>query len=157
MPMDIKYKTEIEITLVPTYHSTPPEIKYGIDECNHYCILTEPTVIKLQENLFAGKHCFIIDFFNKTNDDCIPDLNLDKTITIKDVKIGSIQTDKFKWISEYTPRYPEPWYSEQLIKPAPTQFGATVLGFNGEWKINFSSPVYTWIHQIENLGWIWPV
>lgn len=153
--MDTKYKTEIEITLVPTYYTTPPEIKYGIDECDYHCVLVEPITIKLQKQLPQGQHFLIIDFFNKTNHDCIPELNVDKFITIQDVKIGGINSQRFKWISEYTPRYPEPWYSEQITKPNPIQTGATVLGFNGIWKLNFSSPVYTWIHSIENMGWVW--
>ena len=28
---------------------------------------------------------------------------------------------------------------------------------NGEWRLDFNSPIFPWIHKIENLGWVWPI
>jgi hypothetical protein len=29
------------------------------------------------------------------------------------------------------------------------------MGWNGRWELNFRVPIFTWIHQLENLGWIY--
>ena len=155
--MDTMFKVNIEVTIHPTFHDSYPEIKYGIDNLSNHCVLEEKTTIQVEEFLPEGKYDFLINFYNKTDTDCIPEKNLDKFITISNVKIGNLSIPRFLWIAEYVPCYPEPWYSEQIEKPPETQVGATVLGFNGQWKLSFESPIYSWIHTIENLGWIWPV
>lgn len=151
------FKVNIQVTINPTFHDSYPEIKYGINELANHCVLKENTVIEIETFLPQGKFYFLIDFFNKTDSDCIPEKNLDKFITITNVKIGNLQLPRFMWTAEYEPRYPEPWYSEQKLKPPKIQTGATIMGFNGTWKLPFESPIYPWIHKIENMGWIWPI
>ena len=38
---------------------------------------------------------------------------------------------------------------DKFIKPN------TYMGWNGQWKLTYSAPIFTWIHKIENLGWIY--
>lgn len=35
------------------------------------------------------------------------------------------------------------------------QTNATYLGWNGLWVLEFELPIFTWIHKLENLGWIY--
>ena len=31
----------------------------------------------------------------------------------------------------------------------------TYLGWNGRWVLEFETPVFTWIHRLEDLGWLY--
>jgi hypothetical protein len=62
--------------------------------------------------------------------------------------------DRFKWAGVYFPVYPEPWASTQIDLPK-FHKSATYLGWNGQWELEFSVPIFTWIHKLENLGWIY--
>jgi hypothetical protein len=98
----------------------------------------------------------IIDFVNKTDSDCVPHLGLDKYITIGAIRINGIHLPRFNWLATYEPVFPEPWYSQQNPRPNPVQAGETHLGWNGRWQLKFDAPVFSWIHQLENMGWVWP-
>ena len=65
-----------------------------------------------------------------------------------------IQDPKFAWAGIYRPEYPEPWASEQT-NLATELSSHTYLGWNGTWRLTFGVPVFTWIHQVQNLGWIY--
>ena len=75
-------------------------------------------------------------------------------VEIESVTVEGITVDRFKWAGIYTPNYPEPWASTQT-NLQPTLQSATYLGWNGRWELPFSVPIFTWIHQTENLGWIY--
>ena len=52
----------------------------------------------------------------------------------------------------YTPKYPEPWATQQAesgkeLREAFTN--VTQMGHNGEWKFTFTTPFYMWL--LENL------
>ena len=149
------YLTKIEIELVPTYHASAPHIAYGIDSISDAMTLTQPTVLTFQQELSAGPHELIIDFTNKQDSDCIPELGLDKYISVGAIKFHNIHLPRFNWLATYEPVFPEPWYSEQNPPPNPIQQGETHLGWNGRWRLAFVAPVFSWIHQLENMGWIW--
>lgn len=103
-----------------------------------------------------GEHELNIDFLNKKNTDTIG--QNDKALKIDKIILNGITSDKFVWEGVYEPIYPQPWANEQkilgkkldkFIKPA------TYLGWNGRWKLIYSVPLFSWIHKIENLGWIY--
>lgn len=155
--MDTKtFNTQIEIDLKPTYHSSVPEIAYGIDHARDHLSLSRPTTLRFDQMLTKSQHVLIIDYLNKTDADCIPHLGLDKYITIGAITINGISLPRFNWLATYEPVFPEPWYSQQNPRPNPVQTGETHLGWNGRWQLKFDAPVFTWIHQIENMGWVWP-
>jgi hypothetical protein len=100
-------------------------------------------------DLIRGNNKFEINFMNKTDD--IPDM----AVEILEVGIENIVVDRFKWASKYYPVYPEPWASQQVDSLPEFQSSATYMGWNGRWELNFEVPIFTWIHQLENLGWIY--
>jgi hypothetical protein len=91
----------------------------------------------------------IVEHYNKDAADA------DTAVEIVSVSFFGIQDPKFAWAGIYTPVYPEPWASEQLTPPSSTITPQTYLGWNGTWKLDFSVPVFTWIHRVQNLGWLY--
>lgn len=127
-----------------------PIITYGIDNTIiNQIILDEATVINVDTDLSNGSHIFFIEFKNKTND--TPDM----AVEIESVTFEGFTLDRFKWSNRYYPDYPEPWASQQTEPLPEYQKSATYLGWNGSWKLEFDMPVFTWIHKLENLGWIY--
>lgn len=145
--MAISYNTLIEIELEPEGHY--PFISYGIDQFDAQLILKETTTLKFDLDLSCGSHKFMLNFSNKTNS--TPEL----AVKINKVTIEGICVDRFKWAGKYYPNYPEPWASEQKHELPDCIDSATYLGWNGIWELDFTVPIFTWIHKIEHLGWIY--
>jgi len=78
-------------------------------------------------------------------------LDSDPTTAVEIVSVSffSITNPQFVWAGVYTPDYPS-----HLTGPKELP-GQTYLGWNGVWKLEFSVPVFTWIHQKLNLGWLY--
>ena len=142
------YNTDFSINLRP--HGVP-YITYGIDNnvASTGLEITVPITLKFNLDLDAGPHKLFIDFYNKTND--TPECALE----IESVEFEGMTLDRFKWSSRYYPQYPEPWASEQTEPLPKFHESATYLGWNGRWEHNFETPIFTWIHRLENLGWIY--
>jgi hypothetical protein len=146
----MKYNTEFSIQLKP-HGIVKPIISYGIknhDEFN-LTILEQPTSLKFNLDLETGPQTFYITFENKTND--TPDM----AVEIESVTFEGMTLERFKWNSKYYPVYPEPWASEQTEPLPKFHQSATYLGWNGRWELEFEIPIFTWIHRLENLGWIY--
>jgi hypothetical protein len=104
-----------------------------------------------------------IDFEFESTGSCELTIELiDKTaqeaVVIESISFFDIEDPKFVWAGVYTPEYPEPWATEQrdqgvVLKPHLCPH--TYLGWNGKWTLTFDLPVFTWIHRVQNLGWIY--
>lgn len=151
------FETTIEVDVNPIWHNDPPIILYGFNNADKQLVLTQSKTIIDTDNLNIGSHCFCIKFMNKKDSDYDAVLGLDKQIQIGTIKIDGFTIPRFNWIAEYSPEYPEPWFSQQIEPPPSVHIGATILGWNGEWKLKIESPIFPWIHKIENMGWVWPV
>ena len=136
--MDIKtYTTQIEIELTQIGN---PEFQLRLDG----------TVVNtsISTQLSPGNHCLEIEHMNKDATDS------DTALIIQSITFNSITSPNFVWAGIYTPVYPEPWASSQSNLAAElTNTG--YLGWNGVWRLEFTAPIFTWIHQVENLGWIY--
>jgi hypothetical protein len=143
------YNTEFSIHLRP-HGTVSPEIRCGVDDVDsNTLVLTKDVILKFDQDLSVGQHRFILEFANKTND--TPDM----AVEVVAVSIEGMTTDRFKWAGVYYPDYPEPWASEQTEPLLESHKSATYLGWNGQWELEFSVPIFTWIHKLENLGWIY--
>lgn len=145
--MVTSYNTLIEIELEP--EGQYPLISYGIDQIDSQLILKEITILQFDLDLSCGSHKFVLNFSNKTN--IAPEL----AVKINKVTIEGICVDRFKWAGKYYPNYPEPWASEQKQELPVCIDSATYLGWNGIWELDFTVPIFTWIHKIEHMGWIY--
>ena len=148
---------KLQTRLRPIYHTDPPEIRLGINGNLTTVNLTESTEFNFE--FTAVDSCDLsVEFLNKTNSDTILDQGLDKAVVIESVSFFGIQDPKFVWAGVYKPEYPEPWATEQqengvVLKQQLTN--QTYLAWNGKWTLTFTVPVFTWIHNVQNLGWIY--
>lgn len=148
---------KLQTRLRPIYHADPPKIRLGINGDLTTLDLTESTEFNFE--FTASDSCNLsIEFLNKSNDDTILDQGLDKAVVIESVSFFGIQDPKFVWTGVYEPDYPEPWATEQKEKGVALKqqlTNQTYLAWNGKWTLTFTVPVFTWIHNVQNLGWIY--
>jgi hypothetical protein len=81
-----------------------------------------------------------------------------EAVIVESVSFFGIKDPKFAWTGIYEPDYPEPWATEQCslgVVLKPQLCPHTYLSWNGKWRLTFSVPVFTWIHQTQDLGWIY--
>ena len=78
-------------------------------------------------------------------------LDSDPTTAVEIVSVSffDITNPRFAWAGVYTPVYPPHWTGPSELP------GQTYLGWNGEWALEFSVPVFSWMHQKLNLGWLY--
>jgi len=151
------YNTQIDLTVDSVWHRDPPEVIVRIGEdylwSGH---LRESTVFSHQIEKVRGIDRITVEMINKKDSDTVGDL--DRAVIIKSVAFNGIGSDRLLWQGKYYPCYPEPWASEQkqagrnLEESLPAH---TYLGWNGIWVLEFGVPAFTWIHQVEGLGWIY--
>ena len=139
------YSTEFSINLIPR-GSVSPHIKITVGDYYREMYLENPLLLSFSMDFDSGPQKFILEFDNKVND---------SAVEIGNVEFEGMTLDRFKWSSRYYPVYPEPWVSEQLLPLPEYQESATYLGWNGRWELYFETPIFTWIHRLENLGWIY--
>ena len=148
--MDTKFPVKIKVTLQPVFHNDPPKVRITFGNVSELYDLTEKKFF----HFFGISDTLKIEFLNKKNEDTIPNLGLDKAVIIENISFYGISHNKFIWAGKYMPNYPEPWYSEQNPKPPVILENTTYLGWNGVWELNFTRPIFTWIHKLLDLGWI---
>lgn len=142
--------TSINICLHLLAHGkTLPIISYGIDKIDTTKELENKNIITIDTQLDAGPHNLIIEFYNKTNS--TPDM----AVEIEQISFNNITLDRFKWAGKYYPTYPEPWASEQKDQLSPCLDNATYMGWNGKWILPFYTPIFSWIHGVDFLGWMY--
>jgi hypothetical protein len=139
--------TKLAITLTPKQSTTAPAVVVSIPGHKVYETLQESKRIELEFNESYG--WLQVDFSNK------PDNDQHMAVIIDKVEFFGISDPRFIWAGIYTPNYPEPWYSQQIEKPPTYHLQQNYLGWNGTWRLDFSIPVFTWMHRVQNLGWIY--
>jgi len=146
--MATTYLVKLAVTLQPVHHSTALPVRIGINKN-----LTE---IRLQKTA-------TLNFEFDARDTCqliveLLDKQDQEAVIIERVDFFGIQDPKFAWAGVYEPRYPEPWATQQIdqgMELKPKLCPHTYLGWPGKWTLTFTVPVFTWIHQTQNLGWIY--
>ena len=155
--MTTSYPIKLDIHLRSIWHDTPPEIDIGINNNTEKIILSTDQTFHY-DFVAVDSGMLTIELLNKTNADTVLDKGLDKAVVIEYVSFFGIIDPRFVWEGIYKPQYPEPWATEQKnqgIILASQITGQTHLSWNGKWSLNFTVPVFTWIHRVQNLGWIY--
>lgn len=143
--MTIEYPVEMSVTLRPV-------------KCPWVNISVDRTVQQIQ---LVNTQTFYFDFLVSSNSILTvehfgKDVNDPETaVEIVDIGFFGISDPKFAWTGVYYPDYPEPWYSQQTPRPADSLPAQTYLGWNGTYRLEFSVPVFEWMHKTLNLGWIY--
>ena len=150
-----KYQLRAQIQLTPRCSSTAPEIIVSFNHAIIYAgLLSCTTTFDIDQELVPGEYHLSVEFLNKSDSDTDIDNGIDKAVIVDQVIFNDIQSPKFVWNGEYCPTYPTLWASQQQnLEPVLTNYN--YLGWNGKWTLTFSVPIFTWIHQTENLGWIY--
>ena len=76
----------------------------------------------------------------------------DQMLHIKSIEIDEIDIGSLVYEGVYTPKYQEPWATQQKeagIELPKTFKNVSQMGHNGTWAFKFSSPFYMWL--LENL------
>ena len=159
--MDTDLRVTGSLQLTPVFWQNPPEVTVGCGITILYQgPLTDHTAFVFDQNLGRGQHQLYVQYHNKTNADCCIDKGLDQAVKIHSIEFFDIVDDRFLDLGHYTPDYPQPWANQQIQQGIvlPDQiFGCRYLGWNGTWKLPFGVPIFSWMHEILHLGYIYRV
>jgi hypothetical protein len=138
--MATEYPVKMRVTLEPVGN---PWVSVDAHGCGRVQQLIETTDFDLE---FEASNCCClkIEHFAKVDSDPIT------AVIIKQISFFGITDPKFIWAGTYYPDYPEHYPDKNPALP-----GYDYLGWNGVYKLEFSVPVFTWIHQTLNMGWIY--
>ena len=84
-----------------------------------------------------------VEFLNKKPGDTVTESGLDKAVVIESVSFFGITDPRFAWAGTY-----KPVHGSVLA-------AHTYLSWNGLWTLEFDVPVFTWMHNLQSLGWIY--
>jgi hypothetical protein len=110
----------------------------------------QPVSITIDQPMALGSHRLSVEFTNKNYNE-----PLDMFVQIDRLKFQHLP-DNFATYSQYQPIYPELWAQEQLAQGCTLKniIHSNHLGWNGTWWVDFDTPIYCWLHQRLNLGWL---
>lgn len=153
----IMQEIKLGITLAPVYWDELPEyrIKFN-DAVIMQGLLNESTTFNWDLPA-KDENTLSIAFLNKKDNDTQG--GKDKALIIEQINIEGFKLNSFLYAGDYYPSYPEGYYQyakEHNLSVEPV-IKQTYLAFNGEWQLKISWPTFTWIHQTENLGWLYEV
>jgi hypothetical protein len=124
-----------------------------------------PVILGIDRNLTTVKleKSTEINFEFEATDTCrliveFADRQDQEAVVIDRISFFGISDPRFVWAGTYEPVYPEPWATQQRnagVELAPRLTAHSYLGWPGKWTLTFTVPVFTWIHKIQNLGWIY--
>jgi len=139
------YPVELSLTLRPVEQ---PQVQITVNGNTTSVRLTEKTTFDFKFDIDATCQ-LTVQLLNQT---------AQEAVVVEAVNFFGIDDPKFAWAGVYEPEYPEPWATEQrdqgvVLKPQLCPH--TYLGWPGKWTLTFTVPVFTWIHRVQNLGWIY--
>jgi hypothetical protein len=147
--MATNYNTEFSVTIEPVYGLYPPYVEVGLDgKCESFS-LTQPHTCNFSLDLAVGTHKFWVSLIGKLDSDPV------QAVKITRIEFEGISVDRMLYAGIYYPKYPAEWAAQHSYALPTTLPGANYLGWNGLWELEFTVPVFTWIHKLENLGWIY--
>lgn len=150
--MDTRHNIKGSIQLEPiAYPGATPEVLVKLnDDLLFAGTLEEITSIDFDQILEVGSHRLSVEFYNKKDSDTQVGAGLDKAVIVKKIDFFGVKSPRFVWAGNYQPVYP----SHMRDEPAILKYH-NYLGWNGVWYLDFTTPIFTWIHHVENLGWIY--
>lgn len=139
--MTIKiYPVDIEVLLKPVGQ---PRCRISLDDQRQDLVIEQETWIKL---FYQGHSTarLLIEQYGKL------DLDPSTALIIDEIKFNSISSHKFVYQGTYYPNYPKHLLDSDSVLPH-----QNYLSWNGVWQLDFTVPIYTWIHKTLDLGWIY--
>ena len=145
--MNIQYPIDLDITLRPTTVD-PVQVSITVDHDQRLLTLNQTTTVNFNYTANAQSQLTVE----------LVDQQAQEGVQIVSLAFFGIANDKFAWAGVYQPKYHEPWATEQrnqgvVLKQHLSPH--TYLSWPGKWTLTFDVPVFTWIHMVRNLGWIY--
>lgn len=134
------YPVNIEILLKPV---GSPRCKISLDDQRRDLTVDKETQIKL----FHQGHSKVrltIEHYDKA------ELDPTTALIIEEIKFNDISNPKFVYQGVYYPNYPKHLIGNDTVLPH-----KNYLSWNGVWQLEFTLPIYTWIHKTLDFGWIY--
>lgn len=146
--MTTPYLVKLSVTLNSDKCLRPIPVNIGINNNLTVTNIQGPTTINFE---FDADNSAVlkIQMFDKRHQEAV---------IVERVEFFGIYDPRFAWAGVYEPEYPEPWATEQRNQGISLESRLcphTYLSWNGQWSLTFDVPVFTWIHHIQNLGWIY--
>jgi len=155
-------KLKFKLELYATMWDKPPVAEIKLNSKSYFkseIIGKEenPTVIEFEAELTEGsEYNLIIERSGKGKNQTVinekGDILKDQLLHIKTIEVDEIDIGALVYEGEYTPKYPEPWATQQRESGNDLKDSfknVTKMGFNGTWNFKFESPFYMWL--LENL------
>ena len=138
---------QVKLTIEPIgYDNVWPEFYIKIDqELQDVGVLKEQLTYNFDVALNDGEHTINVGLVNKVDTDTIATDNeivADKAIYIHPIEIEGYKLDDFMYQATYYP------IGRDSLK-------SNYLGWDGVWTLPFTTPIFTWIHKTQQLGWIY--
>jgi len=138
---------QFSITVKPIgYDDSWPEFYLKIDnQLQDSGKLWEQRTYNFDADLEDGTHNIVVGFTNKTDADTqVVDDNIvnDKAVVVEKISIEGYEFEDFLYRGVYYPT--DRWHSN-----------SNYLSWNGEWSLEITTPIFTWLHQTQHLGWIY--
>jgi hypothetical protein len=138
---------QFSITVKPIgYDDCWPEFYLKInDQLQDSGKLWEQRTYNFDVELEDGNHNIVVGFTNKTDADTqVVDDKIvnDKAVIVEKISIEGYEFEDFLYRGVYYPI--GRWHST-----------SNYLSWNGEWRLEFTTPIFTWLHQTQHLGWIY--
>lgn len=146
--MTTEFLVKLSVTLKAVNNARGIPVRVGVNQNQTTVLVTHTETIHWE--FVSSSRCFLTV--------ALPDKLDQEAIVIEKVSFFGIEDPRFAWAGQYEPVYPEPWATEQLDQGIVLQSKLcphTYLGWPGKWTLTFDVPVFTWIHNLQNLGWIY--
>lgn len=138
--MVTEYPVKMKLILEPVQHPWVT-VKVG----NHQVTQQLTTQTDFDFEFVAMDQAVLtVEHHDKSDQDAVT------AVVIQRIEFYGISDPRFVWAGQYYPRYPD-HYPDQT----PCLSGQDYLGWNGVYKLTFQVPVFTWMHQIKGLGWLY--
>jgi hypothetical protein len=139
--MAIEYPVKMCVTLEPVGQ---PWVNVDMAGRGRIQQLTETTDFEFEFDTDSDLCCLTVEHFKKDDHDPTT------AVIVKEISFFGIHDPRFVWQGIYYPEYPQHYSNKKSPLP-----GQGYLGWNGTYQLEFTIPVFTWIHKVQNLGWIY--
>ena len=138
--MTTEYPVKMTVTLEPVQS---PFVTVTAGKITHTQQLLTTTSFDF-DFVAANQASLVLEHHSKSDQDP------DTAVIIRRIEFYGISDPRFIWAGTYYPVYPSHYPDQKSSRP-----GQDYLGWNGTYVLEFRVPVFSWIHQIQDMGWLY--
>lgn len=153
------YGVTVEVYLKAVFWHRWPTVRVSLDNEVKNLVLSEDTMVSFVKEAHKDDVLVLkVEHWGKTPSDHNLVENVDTAVIIDRIVLNGLESPRFVWQGQYTPQYDVDYVKECKnlgIELEPVLKNSNYLGWNGVWCLEFTAPVFAWVHRLENLGWIY--